>query len=217
MAKLPGWEYSTSTAMPRKQPALRPAPAMMQPAIQKFVPREDPQDYMRLASAEAGKYQAINKTVQAGISLMTQVIEADETTQANADLAQYNRELGEFTAGITSDKRLYLEEESPDGTISRNFHWENAEEQFDDKVVELQDRIFGDRNIRTREVREKLQTSLTRNDDHFRNQIRKFVTDRYIDKGRLSTIDTLDEAKRVGNIQGIMDAGREGVRCVFAH
>ena len=67
--KLPGWQASVSTAMPRKSPALQSAPAMVRPAVQRFVPLNNPNDYIRLASTEAGKYAAIGKTISTAIDV----------------------------------------------------------------------------------------------------------------------------------------------------
>ena len=212
MAELPGWKPSISTSMPMKTPQLRPNPAMVQPRVQRFQPLNNPNDYLRLASAEANKYGAIGKAVTSAIDVGVQIIDASEEAEAKTVVAQYSEDLANYSAMLMSDESLYTEQQNADGTTTRVYSHETAEERFNRYAKDYQDRIKSDRNFSTRKAQSIVSVGFSTNDEQFRSKVQKYVRDARIDKGRADLIDRVEIFKKTMNMQGLEDAYAEGVQ-----
>jgi hypothetical protein len=203
MPKLPGWQASTSTSMPMKSPQLQGAPAMVKPAVQRFIPLENPDDYIRLGNAKASKYAAIGEAVNTVAKVGLKIQEEDEAARANNAVAQYSEEMAQWTTDVVSDPKLYTEQENPDGSVSKVYHWEDAQERYEEKAKEVQARLTEENGFKTSRAKLGLEKGFTVNDEQFRTKVQSFVADRRIDRGRSADVELLNRYEKTGNIAGI--------------
>lgn len=210
--KLPGWQASTSTAMPRKSPALRGAPKMVNPAVQRFVALDNPNDYLRLAQAKRNLTDTVFKGATALATARAKISKADESARRLYANTQHAEEMAEWTKDLTTDKSLYETVENVDGSTSRVYHWEDAVERFNEKSQEVQDRLAQENNFKFSDTKTNLARGFMSTDKQLRSEVQTFVGARRVDRGQNADMETLDNFKEKGNILGIEQLRGEMIR-----
>ena len=207
MVRLVGWSPTVGTQMPRINAAIQPAPAQVQPAVQNFVPLQNPDEYMRMARAEAGAAEAIGTAVVKGLDVYGQIVEADEISRANAEVARHSKTGSDWVVANTY-KTPFREN---DGQGGYTYPWEDATARYDTFTQKYKDDVYKRNEFRSTKARAIIETGFTKNDEAYRETTAKFVRDRQIDRGRASIMDEVEEYKQNGNITGIENAFVRGI------
>ena len=206
MAKLPGWEPSISTAMPRKSPAQRGAPAMVRPAVQQFVPLDNPNDYLRLGNAKADKYSAMGGAVSAAANVFANIADAEETAAAELAVSEYIEDRSANQAALANS-----EFSTTDADGNEVYPWMGAVDEYDEYASQYQKDLLSSRKW-GKKSQQIIKLKMSATDATFRSKTASFVRDRTVDKARSDTISQLDIASKNGDFNTINTVTARGRR-----
>lgn len=169
--KLPEFkeQQGTSMASAMMTPAQRPNIKPHQAAIQRFYPKENPDDYIRLANAQGRQYQAFAGAVNTVAGAIGKLYESNDNANANAAAAHVKRGVAEF---VTNAKRNTQYEVTDPVTGQTVKPWDVMDQTFNDHVEMLKE-----------EAREKYGFSMRSNNIAFDTTIEGYKSTGSMDLG----------------------------------
>lgn len=203
--KLPGWQPSINTAMPMKSPAIQRDPAMVQARTMRFVPLNDPDDYLRLGQAKASKYEAIGNVAIKAIEVYDEIDLSNQTARGSAIETEY--------ADWSGKKRFDNTVGSPFTTPGENIAttegaWEYTEEQYREEAKAKQEELLEKSGITRTDVKAKIMKSFAGADKSAIDGIRTYVNDQRVSQGRASIYYKAETANSEADIVSAFALGK---------
>ena len=205
MAKLPGWQPSTNTAMPTMSPQLRSQPAMVRPRTMDFIPLENPAQQMQLGAANAAKYEAIGKTAITAAEVAIEIKQANDDAKTEAVIADFNKWNSQYTFDNTVGSPFA--EPGENGAYTAG-PWETAQERYEEDSKAYIDDLLEKADIKTPKARTKLTKSIAAGQNNSREKIRKYVNDQRVSQGRSAIMYRAETANSEKEIADAFMQGR---------